>query len=346
MAKGIWAAVIGLIGFCAVGPASAQTALFSDNSELAMVIEGPIGDLVRRAPRSTEPVTAAITLENRSFDIELSPRGISRRTLGICDFPPLRLNLLGARQGTILQEQNKLKLVTRCRRGAAYEQLIVLEYTAYRIYNEITPLSYRVRPVRVTYRDNARRRREETQFNFLIEDSSDLARRNRRAELQVPPRTVASSQLDPQQAAIVGLFQYMIGNLDWDMVDGPAGDDCCHNGKLFAATAASRESVVPVPYDFDASGFVNAPYAAPPVGLSVSSVRQRLYRGYCRYNDQARAAAELFRARRDRIYAVIDSETRLTEARRNSTRNYIEAFYEILDNPQRFENQVIEECRR
>lgn len=347
MAKRNWAAAaLGLFAFCAALPASAQTRLFSESSELPIVIEGPLSELVRRAARNTDPAPAVLVIDGQRFDMELSPRGFSRRTLGICQFPPLRIDLSGTRQGSIMQGQNKLKLVTRCRPGASYEQITILEYTAYRLYNEITPLSYRVRPVRTTYRDSAGRRREETQFNFLIEDSSDMARRNNRVEIQVQSREVASTQLDPQQAAIVGLFQYMIGNLDWDMVEGSQADDCCHNGKLFAATATSREAVVPVPYDFDFSGLVNAPYAVPPEGLGARDVRQRVYRGYCRYNDQARVAAELFRARRDQVYAVIDGETRLVAARRNSARSYIENFYEILDDPRRFERQIIEECRR
>jgi hypothetical protein len=344
MAK--WAAAgVFFVALLAFAPASAQTPLFSDNSELPIVIEGPISALVRAAPRSTEALPAALTVEGRRFDIQLSPRGFSRRTLGICSFPPLRIDLDGERQGTVMQGQNKLKLVTRCQSGTAYEQLTVLEYTAYRLYNEITPLSFRVRPVRTTFRDSGRRR-EDVQFNFLIEDVDDLARRNQRVALDVQTREVASSQLDPQQAAIVGIFQYMIGNLDWDMVAGPAGEECCHNGKLLAASESSRERVIPVAYDFDFSGFVNAPYAQPPEGIPVRNVRTRHYRGLCRYNEQAHAAADLFRARREQLYAVIDGETRLNEQRRRSAREYIEAFFEILDDPQRFQRQIIEDCRR
>lgn len=345
MGKTWVAAIMGLAALCVAAPVSAQTHLFTEDSEVPMVIEGPLGDLVRRAARNTDPVAAVLTADNSRFDIELSPRGFSRRTLGICQFPPLRINLSGERQGTIMQGQNRLKLVTRCRPGASYEQLTVLEYTTYRLYNELTPLSLRVRPVRVTYRDSGNRRREETQFNFLIEDMGDLARRNRRVELEVQTREVASTQLDPEQAAIVGLFQFMIGNLDWDMVEGTAGEDCCHNGKLMAASATSRENVVPVPYDFDFSGFVNAPYATPPAGFNTPNVRQRVFRGYCRYNAQTQAAAELFRSRRERIYAIINGETRLSEARRTAARRYIEDFYEILDNPQRFQRNVLDECR-
>lgn len=347
MAMRNWAAAaLGLAISFLAQPALGQTPLFADDSELPVVIEGPIGDLVRRAARNTDPIPAALSLADRNHDIELSPRGFSRRTLGICQFPPLRINLTAERQGTILQGQNKLKLVTRCRSGAAYEQSLVLEYTAYRLFNEITPMSFRVRPARVTYRDTSNRNRETVQFNFLIEDVDDLARRNNQTALDVQSREVASSQLDPEQAAIVGLFQFMIGNLDWDMVEGPPGEECCHNGKLLAASDTAHVNVIPVPYDFDYSGFVSAPYATPPQSVPVQNVRQRYYRGLCRYNDQARVAAALFRERRGRLFAVINSESRLSNARRNTARRYIEDFFDILDEPQRFERQVIDNCRR
>ncbi|MEZ5961377.1 MAG: hypothetical protein R3C30_13275 [Hyphomonadaceae bacterium] len=350
MAKRAWVgAIFGLAALCVSAPAAAQTRLFSDNSELPIIVEGPLNDLVRRSARSTDPFPAALTIDNERFDMELSARGFSRRTRGICQFPPLRINLSGprdSRRETIMRGQNRLKLVTRCRSGATYEQLIVLEYLTYRLYNEITPLSYRVRPVRTTYRDTAGRRREEVQFNFLIEDVDDLASRNGLEAIDVQSGEVPSSQLNPMQASIVGMFQYMIGNLDWDMVQGPPGEECCHNGKLLAASETARQNVMPVPYDFDYSGFVNAPYAVPPEGAPIRQVRQRYYRGLCRFNEQAPAAAELFRARRDRLYAVIDAETRLTDSRRAAAREYIESFFEILDDPQRFQRQMLDNCRR
>lgn len=350
MAKGkLAAALAGVALLCMGAPAAAQTRLFSEDSELPILIESPIGDIVRRAARNTDPAPAVLTIGDQRFEMELSPRGFSRRTRGICQFPPLRIDLSGpgaSRRETIMRGQNRLKLVTRCRSGANYEQLIVLEYLTYRLYNEITPLSYRVRPVRTTYRDTEGRRREEVQFNFLIEDVDDLAERNRLEAIDVQSGEVPSSQLNPQQASLVGMFQFMIGNLDWDMVQGPPGEECCHNGKLIAANETARQNVMPVPYDFDYSGFVSAPYAVPPEGSPVRDVRQRYYRGLCRFNEHAPAAAEHFRSRRDRLYAVIDGETRLTDGRRRQAREYIQSFFEILDNPQRFQRLVLDNCRR
>lgn len=330
--------------------ASAQTRLFSEDSEVQIVIDGPLNTLVRASQRSTDPYPAVATVTPSGaaaerFDIELSARGFSRRTGGICSFPPLRLRFTETR-GTFMQGQNRLKLVTRCRGGESYEQLTVLEYTAYRIYNEITPMSYRVRPARVTYRDTDGRRREETQFNFLIEDLDDAARRNDRlVALDVLSGEVRSSQLDARRAAIYSLFQYMIGNLDFDMVSGHPGEECCHNSKLVAVTAETRENVIPVPYDFDYSGFVNAPYAIPPEGVNVPNVRTRRYRGMCRHNDQIPDALAHLRSRREAIFAVIDSEPRLTASSRRSARDYIQEFYTLIDDPQRVERQIIERCR-
>ncbi len=343
---GICGAVLAFMG--TTSPASAQARLFSDQLELQATIEGPIDALVRASVRSTDPYPAIFVLEGgaQRYDMQMSARGISRRIGGFCTFPPIRLDFdQNALRGTLLQGQNRLKLVTRCRAGGAYEHLTMLEYTAYRLYNEITPFSFRVRPVRVTYHDTDGRRRDTTQFNFLIEDVDDLARRNRRVALEVQTREVTSAQLDPDLSASVGLFQYMIGNLDWDMVAGPAGQECCHNGKLLALSPTSRENVAPIPFDFDFSGFVNAPYATPPEGIDVSNVRTRHYRGYCRHNDRLPAAAERFRARRAALYAIIDGETRLPESRRRVARRYIEGFFETLDDPERFNRQIVARCR-
>jgi hypothetical protein len=137
----------------------------------------------------------------------------------------------------------------------------------------------------------------------------------------------------------------MIGNLDWDMVAGPEGDECCHNGKLLAASAESRAAVVPVPYDFDFSGFVDAPYATPPEGIDVNSVRNRRYRGYCRHNDELPAAIAHFRSRRAALYAVIDGEARLPEARRRAAREFLAGFFAVLDDPARVQRELIGRCR-
>jgi len=328
--------------FAAALPAAAQTPLFAQDDEIAITIEGPINNIVGRMRGNTDPQPARLTYGNQTWDIQLSARGQSRRIGGACTFPPLRVDFGDQRlRGTLFQGQKRIKLVTRCRPADSYEQLTLLEYTAYRLYNEITPMSVRARLARVTYRDN----REQNQLNFFIEDPDDMARRNRRVELDVQRREVRVAELDPQAATRFALFQYMISNVDWDMTSAHEDRDCCHNTILISQTAEARGAVVPVPYDFDQSGLVDAPYAAPLEELRQTDVRQRVYRGYCRHNDQVPAAIAHFQSRREALLGVIDGETRLANNRRTSARRFVEQFFAVIDDPERVQQQILNRCR-
>jgi hypothetical protein len=340
------AAMLALIA----APAGAQTPLFSESSEISITLEAPFNDLVRAALRSTDPFPATATVSDgrglvETHTLEVSARGLSRRTGGICDFPPLRLDFdKDAVEGTLMDGQNRIKLVTHCQAAARHQRYPLLEHLAYRLLNEVTPLSFAVRPAQVTYRDTNGRRAEATYFGFLIEDVDDLARRNGLVALDVTSGDIEDSQLDPDASAVVALFQYMIGNLDWDLSRGPAGEECCHNGKLLGPEATPTSNVVPAPYDFDYSGLVNAPYAVPPEELPVNSVRTRYYRGLCRHNDQVLAAAPRFLARRGAMLALVDGETRLASSQRNSTRRYLENFFEELEDADDFARMVRRRC--
>jgi hypothetical protein len=342
-------------GFCvalamalaSAGSATAQTPLFSENSELEVTIEAPFTTLLRTARRNTDPHPGALVHNGQHYGLLVSARGETRRTTDRCSFPPLRIDFENNElSATLFRGQNRLKLTTHCRPNANYAHYYVLEYMAYRLYNEITPMSFRARPLRVTYHDIEGRRDDETRFGFFIEDEDDLARRNGRTALEIETGAVTSAQLDAAAAARVALFQLMIGNVDWDMLQSAEGRDCCHNTRLLAASESARNGLIPAPYDFDSSGLVDAPYAAPPANLRMSSVRDRYYRGYCRHNDQIPGAIALFQSRREALNALIAGETRLSEQRRETARRYIDGFFELISDPQRVQRQVIERCRQ
>src|SRR5262245_150834 len=93
----------------ALSPAAAQTPLFSENDELQILIEGPVQTVVRRAARNTDPVqaTLSVTGNETRFPVALEPRGLSRRTGDICNFPPLRVDFDESVRGTIFRGQNR-----------------------------------------------------------------------------------------------------------------------------------------------------------------------------------------------------------------------------------------------
>ena len=345
MVKAFWLGVAGMIAAAIATPASAQTRLFADDASIAFTLTAPFGRLVRNAKTSTDPVPATLTLAGgQPMPLQIAPRGFTRRTQGFCAFPPIRLNFdREAVEGTLFEGQNKLKLVTHCKSVASYEQLYVKEYLVYRLYNLLTPVSFRVRPAQVTYHDDGGRGADITRFAFLVESQGDMARRNGLTPYETQPGQTASTRLDPGTITLLALFQYVVGNLDWDPVTGPPGDECCHNSKLLAREGAA--SLIPVPYDFDFTGIVDAPYATPPDNIAVPNVRKRYYRGYCRDHDRLPAAIATLRQQRGAMTALIAGETRLDDGNRRGMQAYLDESFRILDTPQDFEREVARHCR-
>jgi len=247
----------------------------------------------------------------------------------MCRFGPLRVEFARPPpSNSLFAHQKKLKLVTHCRPQPNFQQYLLLEYAAYRLYNLLTPNSFRVRLATVDYiQENGKPLI--SRLGFFIEDTDDAAKRNGMREANVGAR-INISQISPREGAREALFQYMIANLDWAMVAGPAGESCCHNTKLVGPAPGNARQLVPIPYDFDLSGFVDPPYAFPPEQLPVSSVRERLYRGYCIHNSEVIAAAAEFRARHGQFRAVLDSIPQLDADTRRDGLSFLEGFFNQL----------------
>jgi hypothetical protein len=334
--------------------AAAQAPLFAEDAPaLKITLTAPFGTMVRNAKYSTDPVAATMTVSEgagpaQSFAIQLRARGHTRRQAGYCTFPPLLLRFDKASvKGTPFHGQKKIKLVTYCQNKSDYEQRIVLEQLVYRLGNVLTPLSFRVRAADVTYR-TGEADKGVTRFGFLIEDPGDMADRNDREAMQIKTHEVSLGQLDARAAARTALFEFMIGNLDWEFLAAPAGMDCCHNVFLLAArgsTAHTAQGVVPAPYDFDYSGFVDSPYAGPAPGIPIDSLRERFYRGYCATNGEVGAAVQEFRAHKAELMRVVSGEPRLEEGFRSKTLRFMDSFFAMLDDPGQVEKNILKHCR-
>lgn len=337
-----WLIAAALIAFpTPVAAQSAPTPLFASDDPIRLAIKGPIGSIARKAADSMQPHAATLSLATPAevHPIRLSARGLSRRKGGICQFPPLRVELAQpAPAGSLFAGQRRMKLVTHCRSSEGFQQHLLLEYSAYRMFNLISPLSYRARLATVDYVE-ANGRPITTRWGFLIEDLDDLARRNGLTPARVGDRIV-KEQLDPNQGGRVALFQYMISNFDWSMRAGPAGEGCCHNHRLLAG----GPKLVPVAYDFDYSGLVDAPYAVPPEGIKVDSVRERLYRGYCIHNQGALAAAAELRARRPAIEALYGQIPGMMPSTQRKALSYLGRFFDQIATDESVRAKILKDC--
>ena len=142
---------------------------------------------------------------------------------------------------------------------------------------------------------------------------------------------LSSSDLEGEYSDLTSLFQYMIGNTDFSPIAGPDGEDCCHNSTLFGNEG---DPVYSIPYDFDMSGLVDAPYAAP----------NPQYRGRCAYIDHLPASLELVRDKRDAIYALIEEQAGLEPSTRKKMSKFIDRFFDVIDNPKKLKREIESKC--
>jgi len=268
-----------------------------------------------------------------TIPIQARTRGIWR--LKMCDFPPLRLNFSGEKsKGSIFQKLDKPKLVSYCQDDDIYEQYILQEFQLYRIYQLLTPVSHKARLLKLAYADSASGKVRATRYGFVIEEPKAIAARI--GGKFMDQKGALPGDLDPDQDALVGVFQYMIGNTDFSV----AG---LHNMELLFKDDGS---VMPVAYDFDFAGAINARYAVPAEILHLPNVRRRLFRGYCTKPDSFTRAFALFNEKKPEIYALYNDDIGklMDRGTVKETLRYFDEFYETINDPRSAKRSIIEPC--
>jgi hypothetical protein len=316
--------------------------LFQDNETLHVTITGPLTSLVRERPKDDYLAAVLEYTETDGttvkFDLDIRTRGNFRHKN--CEYPPVSLNLKKSQaNGTLFDEQNKLKLVIHCDYSQRYEQVVLREYLAYRILNAVTNMSFRVRLLRVTYVNTEVQGGGQVRYGFLIEHKNRLGKRYDLKDLEIERTTVAAIQAD--RLNLTSVFEFLIGNTDFSPIAGPPDSECCHNYVLFGN---GTDPVIAVPYDFDQSGFVDAPYAVPNEHFRIRTVRQRVYRGRCVNNEHVATSLRRFRDRRDSIYALVNEQEGLQSGVRENLVRYIDDFYALINDPKDVERRMIKRC--
>lgn len=329
-----------------VGIAAAQddnNPLFLSQDLLEVRIEAPLYTLIRKRPDEEYldgkfSYTAADGTE-QTLDLKIRTRGKYRRLKKTCRLPPIRLNFRkGQVEDTEFAGEDKLKLVTHCKTSDRYEQLVLREYLAYRILNTLTDKSFGARLMRVTYVDSDGKEKPITRFGFVIEDDEDIA--DRIGEELMTSTGISYDELDRRQAILISVFEYMIGNTDFSLIRGPAGDDCCHNIVLYSA---ANNMITPIPYDFDFAGIVNAPYAEPNPQLPIKNVRTRFYRGRCMYNDYLDDTFGLLKEKEPAVRAELAALELNTKYAKEVTR-YLDSFYKTINDQESIDKAFIKGC--
>lgn len=328
--------------FAAPVDATAQSSeLFAAHEPFAIELVMDVRQLCRGNRRdSCEDAPATLVhsgadgVEQR-IGVRLRARGNWRNQSGNCSVPPLFVFFDDATSaGTPFEKQTMLPLTTHCReKPTSYEQFVLKEYLAYRIYNLITDSSLRVRLARVTYRDARRQDRSVERYAFFTEHFEALAARHD-AELWQGDE-VSVERTDTRALARVELFQYMIGNTDWSAVSS-------HN---VIYISNPNDTLTAIPFDFDFSGLVNASYAGPPPQLPIRSVTERLYRGFCHRDLDWDALFAQFQDKRGSVAELVEELPGLEPEHRARARDFLGDFFTILSSPQERDESIVSACR-
>ena len=252
-------------------------------------------------------------------DMRLKARGNFRRSY--CSLAPFWLNIRKADvENKNLEDTRRMKVVTNCRNSEAFDEYVLREYLCYKIYNAISPVSFRVRLLKMKYVDTGRKNKVTEGWAFMIEPEVMVAERN--DAVVVEKDDLAMALMKPAQLDMVALFMYMIGNPDFSITGR-------HNVKILGMPGFGSEGYTVVPYDFDYSGLVNASYALPSQNLGISSVRERYFLGLCRSDDAFMEAIENISQHREEILRVIRDFNYLDEKNKQDMIDYLGEYFAL-----------------
>lgn len=313
--------------------------IFDEETPMNMVLKYDITSFIRNKMKG-EYLDAELEIEYKGYtskkDIRLKARGNNRRET--CFFPPIYLNFkTDPIENSELEGFKKVKLVTHCSTAKSYTDYILREYLVYKIYNILTENSLRARLLNIKYIDTGKKERNYEKHGILLEPIEVLVERTNAVEIN--GEFVRSNDVLEEQADMVALFQYFIGNTDWRIKGG-------HNTKFVKSLTAISPKVTPVPYDFDYAGFVGTSYSHPQAWTSIETVQEREYMGYCRSNEgDYMKAINLFIEKKEEILETIKSFEYIDEKEEKSLLNYVEQFYSLAEKPKVLIGILKRECR-
>jgi hypothetical protein len=324
------------------GQEAGSPSLFASDEVLELTLAADFSLLKSDREEETPERPGTLTLQAADgrqlvLDVQLRTRGSFRKERANCSFPPLRLNLEEEQVvGTVFEGQDKLKMVGSCRpHRPSYEQLVLQEYLAYRTFALVSDVAFRVRLARITYVDQSGEEEPSGRFAFFIEDDDALAARLGARVIELPEgRKLPPRYIDPTTEARMALFQYMMGNTDWL-------DDVGHNVELLDLGGRA----LTVPYDFDFSGIVNAPYAIPHPRLGLRSVLERRFLGRCWPGMDMDPVVETFRGLRVEILGLYETFPYLEEEERDRAIRYLAAFFDDIESSERAQLRILRHCR-
>ncbi len=315
-----------------------MTPLFLDQSKLDVSMSLVLKDIKKNTNDSTFLPTVLL-MKNSSGGVdsvkaEVRARGNFRRQ--VCYFPPMRLKFDKKDvKGTVFEGNKSLKLVVPCPTSESKNTLMMKEYMAYKVYEVVTPYHFPTRLMNLTLTEPGKKPKTWDLAAFLIEDDDLTAKRHHAKVME--NLNLHPLAMDDTSSLRHDIFQYMIANTDWSTT-------FLHNAKVIFQ---APKKYIPLAYDFDMAGLVDAPYAAVNETLGIANVRERLYRGFCRNEKTTQAIRQEFINNEEKIMKVVDAQApNFTNPKDfNTAKGFIAEFFKIVKSEATFKSNIQDQCR-
>lgn len=252
----------------------------------------------------------------------------------ICTYPPIKIKWKKSLLDSLgLSPYNDTKVVWQCKQGKHYEQILLREFMTYRLYNLISPYSYRVQLVQMDITDEKSPHKNYQKYGFFLEDDAQLQARLKGTFSEDPSKK--PSAIMREEALRFYVFQYMVGNTDWSLGN-------LHNVRLLEFSEIPKSVIIP--YDFDYAGLVSAAYAIPHETIPIKDVRERYYKGGRCTDQEIELVNKFFLEQKPLILEYCEGFPYLDEASKKDVLSYIGSFFAILEHKNGL-HQVIGELK-
>ena len=313
-----------------------QDLLFSNKKPLKIKLNYSNKNLNKNTNDSTFIKSKLIFFEkkkNKEIQVSLRARGNFRRKH--CYFTPVKIKIKKSDAlNTIFSDNRTLKLVLPCKNNRDKNDNILKEFIAYKIYEIISPYYFKTRRLEVDYTNQ--KNKKGINYNlagFLIEDDDKVAKR---FDGKIVKRKISPLAMDDFNSVNLSFFNFLIGNTDFSSAHQ-------HNGKLLFY----EKKIIPIPYDFDLTGWVKPKYGLGITNRLGYSFEERNYIGFKRGKNIYSKVRNHYLRLKEKIFNTVELYESEFEYKKsyNLMMDYLIGFYEILEDDKLYDNLIISEAK-
>jgi len=324
-----------------IDPTEEVVNVFSEDAILPIKLSYSIKD-IKKGTNDTTYIDSDFAYQKKEGSWQTLPVKLRRRgnnRLKNCYFPPIKVKLKkSVTKHTAFENHKNLKIAFPCLLEMDNNDNMVKEYLAYKLFEIISPYHFKTRLLDIDFEESKGNKTKAHRLKgILIEDDKAIAKR---FDGKVYDRDMHPLNQEPISSIRNAFFQYMIGNTDFSQAYQ-------HNVKVIYI----KKNMIPIPFDFDMSGFVNTSYAVVSgiegQNWGMTSVTERKYRGFARDVKLYEQVRQEFIANKEKLLLVLDNNASYFDNPKefDTARSYISSFFDILVNDQKFRREILEQAR-